>query len=287
MDIPVTGAAIPIGAGYVRIWGLGLQVISQANRLWNKPITVRGGMAKGLPLANPSQAGVLAKGMIVKPFGTWNMTEQTLDIMLSASEASNGQGGVNPKAGNNHIAMPWSKGQSIGPALQQALSTAFPGMKINLNISKQVVAPQDQHSFHGNLQQLAHFVARMSQQIVGGNYQGVSIVFQNGQINIADGPQSGAGQISYTDLIGQPMWIAPKTIQFRTVMRADLKVLDNVTLPKTWVNSSSEGANSGGPNTQASAIQGSFQIMSMRHVGNFRQPSGDAWTTVFEASTPG
>jgi hypothetical protein len=32
------------------------------------------------------------------------------------------------------------------------------------------------------------------------------------------------------------------------------------------------------------SFQGKFQIATVRHVGNFRQPTGDAWVTVFEAA---
>lgn len=285
LDISVVGAATPVGGAYVRVWGVGLKAISQSRDLWNKKITVRGGMAKGLPLANPAQAGVLASGLITKAFGNWIMTDQTLDIIFSASAATNGTGGVNPKHPNNHLVLNWKKGQALGPALQQALTTAFPGVKIALNIAKNVVAPQDQPGFFANLQQLAFYVGRMSQQIVGGSYQGVSIVHTGSQITVADQGQSGVGTLSYTDLVGQPTWIGPQTIQFKTIMRADLNVLDKITMPKTWINSSSEGAATAGTNMQAVAFQGQFQIVSMRHVGNFRQPSGDAWCTIFEATS--
>ena len=282
MDLQITGAATPGQGCYLKIWGVGLKAISQANQLFNKSITIRGGMGKGLPLANPAQAGVLINGLISRPFGNWNMTDQALEMIISAGGTGNATTGPNPKPSNPHIVMSWTKGQPLGQALQQALSSAFPGAKIALNIAQNIVAPQDQHSFHANLQQLSYFVGRISQQIVGGNYQGVSIVPKGNQISVFDGPQSGAGQISFTDLVGQPVWIGPKTIQFKTVMRADINVGDSKTLPKTWVNSSPEGAGNLGADQQG--IQGKFQIIAHRAVGNFRQPSGDAWVSIFDAT---
>ena len=284
LDISVVGAGTPSQGAYVRIWGVGLQMISQARNLLNKTITVKGGMAHGLPLANPAQAGLLASGIITKPFGNWIGVDQTIDLMFNASAATNGKTGPNGSTGSNHIALNWKKGVHVAGPLQQALAAAFPGVKIKMNLSKQVVAPQDQVAFFANVEQLSHYLARFSQQVVGGSYQGVSIIMQGGGISVSDGPQSGAGVISYTDLIGQPTWIGPATIQFKTVMRADISVLQKVTLPKTFVNTSEGGGATNGNSVQQLAFQGSFQIISVRHVGNFRQPSGESWVSVFEAN---
>lgn len=282
LDICVVGAATPSQGAYVKIWGVGLQAISQARDLFGKKITVRGGMGQGLPLAKPSQAGVLASGMITKSFGHWEGVDQSLDLIFSAS-STGVTGGANPTGSNNHIVLNWRKGQQLGPALQQALSTAFPKLNVALNIGRQIVAPMDQIGFYPNLEQLAQFVARFSQQIVGGNYQGVSIVHQGDKLNVSDG-NSGAKQIAFTDLVGQPTWIGPQTIQFKNVMRADIEVLDKVTLPPTFINSTASGAATAGTSIQQMAFQGKFQIVSMRHVGNSRAPSGDAWVTIFEAA---
>ena len=283
LDLTVIDHATPDQNCYLKIWGVGLPVIAKANQLFNKSISIKGGMGKGLPLANPAQAGVLIDGgLITRPFGNWTMTDQALEMIIASGGKHIAQQGVNPHAPNSHIVMNWSKGQALGPALQQALSSAFPGVKIAMNIAKNIVAPQDQHSFHANLQELSYFVGRISQQIVGGNYQGVSIVPKGGQIKVGDSAKQGKGKISFTDLVGQPVWIAPKTIQFKTVMRADIDVLEQVTLPKTWINSSPQGAGTLGADQQG--IQGSFQVTSVRHIGNFRQPSGDAWCSIFEAT---
>ena len=283
LDLSIVEADTPGQGCYVRIWGVGLQKIAKANALFNKSIVVRGGMAAGLPLANPAQAGILAQGLIVRPFGNWYMTEQTLDLMFSASSATNGQPGSNPKPANNHIVFNWKKGAPLQGALQQALQTAFQGFNLNINLSKQIVAPMDHVGYYANIQQFAEYLRRYSQQLIGGGYDGVSIAFQNGAISVFDSGQSGAGQISYTDLVCQPMWIEPQKIQIRTVMRADIKIGALVTLPKTWVNSSSEGAATVGSDAQSVALQGKFKIVAIRHVGNFRAPSGDAWVTNFEA----
>ena len=87
--------------------------------------------------------------------------------------------------------------------------------------------------------------------------------------------------MAFQDLIGQPTWIEAPFIQFKTMMRADLKVGDQVTLPKTLVTNSAQAQSS--LINQQVAFQGKFQIQTIRHVGNFRQATGDAWVTVFDA----
>ena len=83
MDLTVVDSDSII-AGTVVIWGIALEDISQANNLFNKSITVSGGMQPGLPLATAqsSQAGILAKGHIFQSFGNWVGTEMWLTLVI-------------------------------------------------------------------------------------------------------------------------------------------------------------------------------------------------------------
>lgn len=66
-------------------------------------------------------------------------------------------------------------------------------------------------------------------------------------------------------------------------MRGDLNVSDIVKLPPGQVTTQ---AQSFSQFRQASAIQGTFMIQKIRHVGNFRQPQGAAWgTDIFAVAT--
>ena len=280
-DLNITPSATPGQGCVLKVWGVGLKVISQANQLYNKSITIRGGMQQGLPLAKPSQSGILIDGgLITRPFGSWNMTDQALEMVISSGGKRSGQPAVNPHAPNSHIAMPWTKGQPIGTALKQALTSAFPGAKIVMNLTQNIVAPQDQHSFHANIQQLAYFAGRISQQIGGAKYPGVSIVQKGNTIKVTDSAKSGGKAIAATDLVGQPIWIDVGVIQVKTVQRADINVMDTITLPKTWVNSTAQAAT----NTDQQGIQGSFQVIAHRAIGNYRMPMGDAWVSIFDCA---
>ncbi len=77
-DIPVAPFATPMGAAWVRVWGVSLAQISQSSDLNGMNIQVFGGMQKGLPLANPMQYGLLVQGQIFQAFGNWIDTNQTL-----------------------------------------------------------------------------------------------------------------------------------------------------------------------------------------------------------------
>lgn len=285
MDIQVIAADTPASGSYVRIWGVGLDAIGQSRALFGKKITIKGGMAKGLPLANPAQQGVLAGGVIWQSFGNWIGLEQTLDLVMNPGGGDPPTvASPNPQRPNKNLVLNWKKGKKLEDALKQTLQTAFQGMQSTFDISDNLVAPQDQVGFFNNLEQLATYIRRKSQEIIGTNYPGVSILLHNNAFNVFDKPlQSGAGTIDFQDLIGQPTWIDPQTIQFKTVMRGDLKVGQSVTLPKTLVTQTQAGYSA--QVNQSLAFQGTFNITGIRHVGNSRQSDAAAWVSIFDAVT--
>jgi hypothetical protein len=68
-------------------------------------------------------------------------------------------------------------------------------------------------------------------------------------------------------------------------MRSDIHVGNTITLPSTF-NNVQAGAGYATPPTPI-AFSGTFQVIKVRHVGNFRQSTADAWVTIFDASTSG
>ena len=98
----------------------------------------------------------------------------------------------------------------------------------------------------------------------------------------ADGQPSTPKQIDFIDLIGQPTWLQPRTVSIKTVMRADLTMGQSILLPKAVVTNTAAAATSIA--NQQPSFQGSYDINSLRHVGNFRQPSADSWVSVIDAT---
>lgn len=276
LDAPVTGAANPINSAYIQIWGISLQDISQASNLNNQTIQVYGGFQAGLPLANPAQAGLLVQGYVFQAFGNWIGTDMTLDIVINA--------GPGPKGQQVNLTHNWPKQMPMSTSVKNALSVAYPGIPVNVNISPNLVLNHDEPGFYRNITQFATYIKQVSKDIMNSStYNGVNIVFNNNTINVFDNtmPTSKTTAILYQDLIGQPTWIDAPNIQVKCAMRGDLSVGNMITLPQTLVNNTQQAQSS--LVNQSLSFQGSFQIQSLRHIGNFRQPDAASWVTVIDA----
>jgi hypothetical protein len=284
LDIPFIDAATSQGFGTARVWGVSLQEIAQANDLRGKNIAIYGGMQKGLPLANPAQSGLLVSGSVYQAFGNWIGVDQTLDfVILPLAATPSFAGGIGTLKNPINLTLNWPAGQPLSTALQNCLQTAFPGYTINMNINPSIVRPGAQAGFYPTLEQLAQFCRQTSLDVIKDKgYAGVSIVPNGTTISVFDTPSGPAKKINFTDLIGQPTWIESPNIQLKTVMRADLAIGKQILLPPTLITNT-QAANSNIINQRAS-FQGGFYIVSMRHVGRYRQPTADAWVTVIEAS---
>lgn len=273
LDIPVAPYATPLGGALVRIWGVALTVISQASDFNGKSIKVFGGMQKGLPLANPAQSGLLVSGTIFQAFGNWIGTNQTVDFVIVTDGAS--------AATPQNVVINWKKGTKLSDAVASTLSTAAPSLGRNISISPDLVLNADETGFFQSITQFAQYVKKVSADIVGGTYQGVDIVLRESTFSVYDGTTpTPPVQISFNDLIGQPTWIEPLTIQLNCVMRADLSVGDYVKMPQALVTTTQQSLSQ---YRDSSVFQGVFQIVLIRHVGSFRQPDASAWITTINA----
>ncbi len=275
LDIPVTTFAAPSGGDLVRIWGVSLAQISQASDFNGKLIKVYGGMQRGLPLANPAQAGLLTSG-VIQALGNWIGTNQYVEFYIFPDGGS----ATVPK----NIVLNWTQGTQLSAALRATLETAFPSLTVSINISDKLAAPVTQLGAYYSMELLATDVKRLSQNLIGGDYTGVDMLIRENAIIVYDGPTiADPLQISFTDLIGQPTWIQLGIMQFSTVMRADIQVGNVVGLPQT------QGTTTTGaifqPKNQSS-FQGRFQIDAIRHVGNSRAPDATSWISTFNAHRP-
>jgi hypothetical protein len=280
LDIPIAAFHSPANAGaFVKVWGIPLSMISQAKDLVGKSIKVYGGFQKGLPLANPAQAGLLVQGSIFQAFGNWLGTDMSLDLIVTAGPPpAQGQTVHTPK----NLSLNWKKGQNLSDAIKTTLSVGYPGMKTNINLNGNLVAPENSPGIYLSVKALADFLFGTSKSIVTqAGYQGVHINFDGNTINVYDQPNTAVKQIAFTDLIGQPIWIASPAIAFKTAMRADIALGDQVTMPKTLITNTAQ-AQSALVN-QVAAQQGTFIVTSIHHFGNFRQKDAYSWVTEFNA----
>jgi len=303
-DIPVTGYAMPgDGAPWIRIWGIPLSLMTQAVNLVGNRIQVFGGMQKGLPLATPSQNGLLVEGFVLQAFGNWEANVMTLDIIIAITAAKNLA--INTKANNAidpdvsdlgvpNIVWQWKKGDELSTAITNVLQTAYPGSTIDVQIKSGIKLSESQIGFYYDLSELAGLIKQWSIDIVGGegkDYQGVDIAVQSNSgkltFKVRDGtssinnPSSNAKQINFRDMIGQPTWINNPYLSIKLVMRADISVNDFIQLPNGVLPITTPQASSN--QRDLSSFKGIMYVASVRHIGHFRQPTGDAWVTVIEA----
>ena len=282
-DIPVSTLAIPDGAAIVKIVGVDLLTVAQGSDFNGKTIKVYGGFKPGLPLATLAserlQAGLLVSGLIIQGFGNWVGTQQYLELIIIADGRKSIDTGLN-------IVLNWQTGVKMQDAITQTLQTALPGSTVTGTLSPNLVLAAPETGSYPSLQAFGYEMQRISRAILNpmgtSNYSGVSIQPVEGGFILSDGTSATTPkQILYTDLIGQPTYIGPGEMQVIVGMRADIQPTDYVTLPTTLVTIAP-----GDPTVPAdrSQFQGTFRVVSARHVGNFREADALAWITVLNCS---
>ena len=278
---------------YLKIWGIPLTEISNSINLnptsstGPKNIIVMGGMGKGLPLANPAQAGILVQGQVKQAFGNWVGVNMTLDVLInsgmiggtvSGATTTTSAGGPATKP---NLVFNYKAGGAFSTAIKNTLQTAFPGMTTNVNISSDLTLNYDQPGFYEDVPQFAEYIKNVSLAIKNDvNYPGVDISINQNTIDVHDGTTVGtAKQISFADLVGQPTWVEPLTIQIKCVMRSDIQPGQYVTLPPSLVTTQAAAFSGLAGMRLGPVFSGQFYVNKVHHVGNYKSPEGEAWTT--------
>ncbi len=276
-DIPITAMETPIGGQTITVEGISLDDLRQAKQYTGLNFSLKGGMKKGLPLANPLQNGLLCYGVILQSFGNWEGTEMTLDFVVYPSEYSH------LNAGN--IVHNWPVNTPLSDALTLTLNNAFPGVTVNMNIAKNLITTNDEIGYYPDLEGLAQHILKYTTALKNP----VHIVFQNGEIMVYDDTHAPAAkQLNFNDLIGQPTWIAVDVMQIKLVQRGDLSIGSRITMPEGTQNAPgfvttmqlSKPSNMKYKTTFA----GEFVITEMRHLGNYRSPDGASWATIINCA---
>lgn len=284
------------GGSYVRIWGVGLTEIAQAFNLNGYPIIVKGGMSKGLPLAKPEQAGVLVSGKIFQAYGNWIGTDQTLELQLLPD--------VGTQNAPKNFAIVWPKNTPLSQAIESTLAAALPDFTTRtVRISPDLKLAAPMWGTWGTLEEFSKAILQISllqqfkgiKPIGGGPYPGVKMTVKDKTILVYDGTldytvnsKTAPKKIAFNDLIGQPTWLNGTTINFKTVMRADINVGDYVSLPpglaSPYVLTSPGAALPNAPSRAKLTFTGTFNVVRMQHFGDSRQPDAASWCSVFNAT---
>lgn len=199
----------------------------------------------------------------------------TLNIMLNPSSYTMDEPG--------NFMLVWRAGQSLNDALTSMFSIVYPGMPVSINIGSNIVNDYDFIHRASTLEGIASILHDFTDSQFG---QPVTHTIQCGKLVVFDSTYQPAPiEIEFTDLVGQPTWIQKKTMQMKTVMRGDLQIGSIITMPKGFSNApglvTTQGASYPSSIKYKSAFQNNFQIVEIRHVGEYRSPDGAAWASTF------
>jgi hypothetical protein len=276
----------PLGQG-----GIGHQSVLPQSRLLTRKISPPNVTVASQPLS-PSPIPMDFFG------GGITSAISSLEGILSSIASSFGGGGWAKKPVN--LTYNLQPNTLLSSAIQQTLQKAYPNATIQINISPSLKLGYQDAGVYQNLMQFATYMRQLSFSIMGTtNYSGIRMWTQGSTIHVGDGTQqnsSGAIALNYQDLIGQPTWIDVDIIQIKTVMRSDLVIGKQVTLPQGIPVTSTSQAALPLSSTALSYAQsfpltftGTFLIQdTVKHIGDSRHPDGAQWCTIIEcAGQPG
>lgn len=262
-----------MGGSSITIEGIPPGILTNAQNFAGQSLTLHAGLGPGLPLAKPKQAGLIIQATILQAFGDWVGTHFAISFVIYPGFYTTEHPG--------NFVLNWRAGTLLSVALKNTLQVAYPGTQININIADTVLSHDEIHvcSTLSGLGRLLYNITPSHVQI-----------WQIGQaILVSDDSETPTPKpLNFEDMIGQPMWIEANTIQARFALRADLTPGDVIDFPQasTPLPGFVRTAISAIPSAKnyQSAIQGEFTVQSLRHIGNLRQPNGNAWCTVVNAA---
>jgi hypothetical protein len=271
-----------VGSSTITVHGIPLSDLQAAQNFYGANIAISGGMKKGLPLANPQQAGLLLQGMIFQSYANWVREEMNINFVVAPSGNTLGTPG--------NFSFTWKPGQPLSAAILATLQTVYPKpyiIQINIGSNYATKAPGAANTAK-TLGDFAQYIYSLTQQPSG---VAVNISLLGNTVLVTDGSvaptTAQVKNLAFTDLIGQPKWVDINTMQFMTVMRADIQVGSYVKMPPNLLNTPGivttlQPAAYQQLNYRTS-FQGNFLIQQVRHVGNFRDADGVSWATIFQA----
>ena len=268
-DIPVVFFGDPFGNAHIKIWGVSITEIMQASNYNGQLISMQIGMMKGLPLANPQQAGMVLNGKIYQSYGNWQGTNQSIEFIVQLT-------------GFENISSQWMAGTSLAQHIKSTIETTFTGYTADVSKMTDLIGTETDTYSYSTLTDFALHMKSLSQSLnKDPSYSGINIGLRGNEFFVNDGTtQETPKVIDFKDLIGQPTWIRLNAVQFSTVARSDIGLGDWIKLPQGIATLTK---NSYSNLKQTTSFQGVFKVTSCRHVGNSRQADGNSWITVIEA----
>jgi hypothetical protein len=285
LNAVVTGMS-ESGTATLKIFNLPIKFFTRQFDFVGKLIKIKGGMNKGLPLANPSQQGVLVFGYIQFCIGERERGVTFLMFNITPSAFT-------PKTPKNFV-LKWEKGQKLSDALRNTFTNA--GLIANqytINLADKWVATKTDAVGFTSETQFSRFLGEASKLEM-------IMYFDTGSQRyiVTDGSEvkKKTKVISLRDLIGQPIWNSGSgssisingTVSIPVTLRGDLQWQDIIDVVDPQVTKSGQGtATISLPNSARVGFSGKFVMFQQTHIANYAIPGGDNWVTVIEATTVG
>ena len=267
------------GVPYKNLGQLGdLNPKYDANPIKYAKIKISVGMSKGLPYAQPSQAGLIIDGIIEYAFANWQGAEICLDLIVNSNFGT-------PYLSTN-ISWNWKEGDKMQDAVILSLENAYKDSKpvFTGGFSDKLKFTETQPGIYLDIYSFSRYINKTSKAIIQDpNYIGATISPTPDGFSLDDGTTSSGNYfpIEYIDMIGNPTWKAAGIIQVKLTMRGDMALNDYISFP--FLTNAVNNAFSTQQVRNQIPFQGYFQIQKLRHVGSSRQPTGDAWCTIVDA----
>jgi hypothetical protein len=194
----------------------------------------------------------------------------------------------------NPLNLSWNlqPNQPFQSAISETLSRALPGVPLRIAVSPNLKLAYQDAAMYQNLEQFIGHLRDLSQSVLGAvqgkqNYPGIRASSDGRSLDVWDATsQFGSIYIDPLDLIGQPTWVNRLQIQIKIVMRGEIRPNDTVVLPDTLATVE-QGAIWPGtattPQRRNLSLSGSFTVVTVRHIGDFRNPDGNNWCTLIDA----
>jgi hypothetical protein len=268
------------GNRLLKIYGIDPRCISQVTNLNFANITIYGGFDNGMPLSTlmaPLSTQPLLVGQIFQPWGNWVGTE----LYLALPIISTGNYSSKP-----NLVYQGAQGMPLSTVITQAMQTAFPATQVVVDVSTNLVLPQQEQQPCVSLEDFANIVRTRSISYLSAalpNYTGVMMGWKGSQLIFTDKIQptgSKTVDIQSWQLIGNPVWTSLTSLQVMCPMRSDISIFDNVTLPNIQAVQTSTGPQAVTQNNNQ--ITGTYQVINLRHLGSFRSSDATTWATIYD-----
>lgn len=271
------------GTATLKVFNLPLKYFLRQSEFRGKTILIKGGMSKGLPLANPAQQGILIFGEIQYGIGERikGINFHTFSIIYTAATP--------PK---NGFILDWKKGTKLSDALRNTMQNAgVTANNFNIKLDDEKwIATHDQQSCFATDKQLGDFLSKTTNGVIkiAPNSPAKKYLITDGSA-VKQKPKV----ISIFDFVGQPTWnggtspdgkIVTGNFDLPVILRGDIFWFDEIEIQNPLVFKVGVNAAIGLPDFARVGFTGKAQVVQLTFIANYAAASGENWVTILNCN---